>query len=275
VKPPRLLRSTFALLFAIVFAFAAQGCADDRSTASDTSDAAGANDAMPADAAAAADPPCTTDEGPVDPTVLIDDFEDATSDAPQIAGRAGAWFTSGDATAGATMKPLGLAAPEPIPGGRCGSRHALHVTGSGFLDWGSQVTLALDYGADAAGAMGDLPYDARTRGYQGVTFFARVGEAATNLVRFGVSDQYARPEAGLCSTDSTSDIQCYDSFGVVLAPTLSTSWSRFRIPWTDLSQRHFGLQGGDVPDTSKLYELAFAFPDGVVFDLWLDDIRFY
>ena len=42
-----------------------------------------------------------------------------------------------------------------------------------------------------------------------------------------------------------------------------------------LAQQNFGLQGGITPDTSKLYEIGFSFPGKVVFDLWVDDIRFY
>ena len=223
----------------------------------------------------AAGPACPVDPGPIDPTQLIDDFEDGTSVAPMIAGRTGGWYASGDPTTGATLRPYGNAAPDPIPGGRCGSHKALHVSGSGFTVWGAQVILALNYGANDAGLSEELPYDAAARGYQGVTFFARVGDTSVNTVRFAVSDQYSRPEAGLCVPNPGQPNDCYDTFGVSLAQTLSTEWQQFRIPWTGLSQRHFGLQGGQVPDVSKLYDVAFTFPDHTIFDLWVDDISFY
>ena len=220
-------------------------------------------------------PGCPADNGPVDPTLLIDDFEDGSFVAPPIAGRMGGWYTSGDATPSASMRPLGNAPPDPIPGGRCGSRRALHVSGAGFNDWGSQVNLAMHFGANAAGVSEELPYDAAARGYQGVTFFARVGDTSVNTVRFAVADQYARPEAGLCVPSSGPATECYDTFGVLLSQTLSTEWKQFRIPWTGLAQRGFGLPGGIAPDASKLYDISFTFPDHAVFDLWVDDISFY
>jgi hypothetical protein len=246
------------------------GCSDDRPAPTDgpttTTDAS-------SDAVAAR---CPDDGGAVDPTSLVDDFEDNNSAMPAVAGRVGSWFAVGDMTTAAIMQPLGDAPPEPIPGGRCGSRHALHVTGSGFLDWGSQIGVALHAGQNAtSGTYEEQPYDAAARGYQGISFFARVGETSTITVRFAVSDQYARPEAGLCAINGTTGNSCYDTFGVPLDHELTTEWKEFRVPWTGLSQRSFGLPGGVAPDVSKLYDIAFTFPGGVVFDLWIDDIRFY
>jgi len=173
------------------------------------------------------------------------------------------------------MDPLGPALPEVILGGRCGSHKALNVTGSGFLDWGSQVEGTMHYGANDAGVSEELPYDAAARGYQGVHFFARVGDTSTTMVRFAVSDEYARPEAGLCDVNGTQGTQCYDTFGTTLSEALTTDWREFRIPWTGLAQQNFGLPGGTAPDVSKLYNMQFTFPARVVFDLWVDDISFY
>ena len=265
-------------------ALAATGCSDDPVATPPLNDAGGDTTATDAASPGAPDggggddptlPGCPIATGPVDPTLLIDDFEDATSGVPLIAGRSGGWYASGDATPTAIMQPLGSAAPEPIPGGRCGSRHALHVTGSGFLDWGSQIELAMNYGANPAGVSGELPYDARARGYQGVSFFARVGDTSTTTVRFEVADEYARPEAGLCVLNGAPAAGCYDTFGVPLTEAISTQWKQFRIPWTGLAQQGFGLAGGAAPDVSKLYDISFKFPAHVVFDLWVDDITFY
>jgi hypothetical protein len=246
---------------------AAAGCGDNRATP--VSDAASGGDAD------ASGPACPSDPGPIDPTLLIDDFEHSGANVPLISGRVGSWYASGDATTGAIMQPLGPASPEPIAGGRCGSHKALHITGSGFLDWGSQVEGTMHYGANDAGVSEELPYDAAARGYQGVRFFARVGDTSTTMVRFAVSDQYARPEAGLCDVNGMQGTECYDTFGTTLSEALTTDWREFRIPWTGLAQQNFGLQGGGLPDTSKLYNLQFTFPARVVFDLWVDDISFY
>jgi len=261
--------TTSTVLFLIGFAglaVAAAGCGDNRATPTSDGSDAGDGSAMPA---------CPGDTGPIDPTQLIDDFEHAGANLPLIAGRIGSWYAAGDMTAGAIMQPMGLASPELIPGGRCGSRKALHLTGSGFLDWGSQIEGSMHYGANDAGVSEELPYDAAARGYQGVRFFARVGDTSTTMVRFAVSDEYARPEAGLCDVNGAVGTQCYDTFGTTLSAALTTDWREFRIPWTGLAQQEFGVQGGVAPDVSKLYNIQFTFPARVVFDLWVDDISFY
>jgi hypothetical protein len=260
-------RSTILICILAGGGVAVAGCGDNRATPTGDGSAGGDASAM--------QPPCPGDTGPIDPTQLIDDFEHAGANLPLIAGRIGSWYAAGDMTAGAIMQPMGLAAPELIPGGRCGSRKAMHLTGSGFLDWGSQIEGTMHYGANDAGVSEELPYDAGARGYQGVRFFARVGDTSTTMVRFAVSDEYARPEAGLCDVNGTVGTQCYDTFGTTLAQALTTEWREFRIPWTGLAQLDFGVRGGVGPDVSKLYNIQFTFPARVVFDLWVDDISFY
>lgn len=264
-------RGLVTLAFSLMLVATAPGCSDDRpalrdGSISDVSAPADASDPMPG---------CPAATGPIDPTMLIDDFEHATSAAPLIAGRAGIWWAFGDPTPTAIMQPFGDAPPELLPGGRCGSLRALHVTGSGFLDWGSQVVLSLHEGQNAAGVYEEQPYDARARGYQGISFLARVGSTSITTVRFALSDEYARPEAGLCVPNGAQANNCYDTFGVPLDAVLTTDWKEIQIPFTGLAQRNFGLQGGALPDTAKLYDVGFTFPGKVVFDLWVDDIRFY
>jgi hypothetical protein len=213
----------------------------------------------------------TSDGGEVDPTALLDDFEDGNNLIALVAGRIGGWFSFGDTTPGGHIQPTGDTAPEMIPGGRNGSLRALHVTSTGFLDWGSGVSTAVHYGATEAGAPGLLPYDAHL--YKGVTFFARVGDTSAVTVRIQFNDELTRPEGGKCVLDGPPGQQCYDGFGVDLS-SLSTTWQAFRIPFSGLSQRGFGLPGSAL-DTAALYEVGLAFPPGVVTDFWLDDIRFF
>jgi hypothetical protein len=119
----------------------------------------------------------------------------------------------------------------------------------------------------------EQPYDAQVRGYKGISFFARVGDTSTTAIRFAVSDQFARPEAGLCNL---ADNTCYSTYGIVLSHDLGTEWTQFQIPWTGLTQQDFGIKGGEAgPDASKLYDVQFTFPNRAVFDLWVDDIRFF
>jgi len=231
----------------------------------------------PADAAAA--PPagadatvCPAATEAVDPTLLIDDFEGGSSLLPMIGGRVGGWYADGDGTLGAFLKPSGPVAPEPITGGRCGSLHALHVTGSGFLDWGAQVITPLGYGANDAGAQSFLPYDGSR--YQGVRFFARVGDTSSTAVRFGVGDDNSRPEAGRCVVGGGITDGCYDTFGVDLGRSIGTDWREVRVPFAGLGARNIGLHGAAL-DTAMIYDLEFGFAANAPFDFWLDDISFY
>jgi hypothetical protein len=214
---------------------------------------------------------CGDPNQPIDPTALIDDMEDGNFQAAMVGGRSGSWWAGGDTTPGASMQPDGNAPPELIPGGRCGSRYAMHVTGTGFNDWGAMVTVSFGFGANAAGVQGLLPYDAHTR--TGITFWARIGDTSTNQIRFAVSDEHARPEAGICVVNGTIGQECYDTFGVDFTQ-LATEWHQYRIPFAGLSQRNFGVQAPTV-DTTQLYDIEFTFYAGRIFDFWVDDIYFY
>jgi hypothetical protein len=244
--------------------------------------ALGCNDALPppvpdashppaADAAAEM-PSCPASTGPIDPTELIDNFESDTASIAQIGGRMGGWYAVGDATPTAIIQPSGDALPEAIPGERCGSRHGMRVTGNGFLDWGAEVVTPLRFGPDDAGVSNYLPYDGSE--YQGVTFFARIGDTSSTQIRFAVSDERARPEAGICVVNGGTGTACYDTFGVDLSATLTTDWQEYRIPFLGLAQRNFGVHGDKV-DTANMYDFEFTFAPNVIFDLWIDDISFY
>jgi hypothetical protein len=254
------------LLSTLAFGVFPLACQEDKPNL--IPDAGSPASVMP-DAATAA---CSVSTGPIDPTALIDNFEGGSSNLPQIGGRTGSWYADGDGTTNAILQPNGPAAPEVIPGGRCGSRHALHLTGAGFLDWGAQVEGTLNYGADDAGTYGEQPYNGSQ--YQGVTFFARIGDTSSTTVRFAISDEYARPEAGICSVGGGVGTGCYDTFGVDLSQFLTTSWQEFRIPFAGLVQRNFGVHSNAL-DTSKMYDIQFTVEPNVIFDFWIDDISFY
>jgi hypothetical protein len=216
---------------------------------------------------------CPPSTGSVDPTALIDNFEHGSSTLlPFIAGRVGGWYALGDGTASALLQPSGPVSPEVIPGGHCGSRYALHLTGAGFLDWGAQVITPLSYGPGDAGVSGFLPYDVSQ--YHGVMFSARLGDTSSAEVRFAIGDVRSRPEGGMCTLGGTFGNGCYDNFGVDLAPFLGVEWREFHIPFAGLGQRNIGLHA-DALETSRVYDLEFDFAPSVIFDLWVDDISFY
>lgn len=225
-------------------------------------------------AAGASASSCGGASGPVDPTAMIDDMEAGGSAILMEGGRNGGWWAGGDPNSpGASINPNGDAPSELIPGGgRCGSLHAMHVTGQGFTVW-SQLSVSMRYGTVDGGASGLLPYDAHTR--TGLTFWARIGDTSAAQVRLSVTDKYTRPEGGICDASVTGgSTACYDNFGVDLTP-IGKAWTQYRIPFAGLGQRNFGLQEPSGVDTSAIYTVEFDFYPNEIFDFWLDDISFY
>jgi hypothetical protein len=217
---------------------------------------------------------CGDTSGPFDPTAMIDDMEATDPVVLMRGGRNGAWWAGGDPSSpGASIEPNGDASSELIPGGgRCGSLHAMHVTGQGFTVW-SQVSVSMRYGAVDGGASGLLPYDAHTR--TGLTFWARIGDTSAAQVRLSVTDKHTRPEGGICDASASSgSTACYDNFGVDLQP-IGKTWTQYRIPFAGLGQRNFGLQEPSGVDTSAIYTVEFDFYPNEIFDFWVDDISFY
>jgi hypothetical protein len=207
----------------------------------------------------------------IDPTAVIDDMETPDFMTVRAAGREGSWWAGGDATSpGASITPSGDAPAEAIPGGRCGSRYAMHVTGQGYTIW-SVLSVSMGWGSVDGGAPGLLPNDDDYR--TGVTFWARIGDTSSNKVRFAISDKYSRPEGGNCIDGGSMDVACYDTFGVDLTQ-LDTTWRQYRIPFGGLTQRNFGLPRSTL-DSSSIYTIEFSFNPVTPFDFWLDDISFY
>jgi hypothetical protein len=204
--------------------------------------------------------------GPLDPAALIDDFEDGDSQLLKVANRSGSWWLATDMTAGTTTphgdQPL---LPERVVGGRCESSRALRVTGQGFTDWGVSISGTFRWEAQAE------PMDASR--YQGVTFWARVGEQNTSVVRVQFQDVNTHPSGGVCSTERGSPDECYNGFGTAL-PALGEQWRHYKIAFADLAQREFGLRR-DALQVSGLYGIEIGLDANSVFDLWLDDFAFY
>jgi len=216
---------------------------------------------------------CPPDSEKPSGDALIDDLEDGDAQIFRAGGRSGAWWVGGDDTAAATIVPAknGLAPPESIPGGRCGSQRAVRVSGQGFLDWGSLLGVDLRYGARSDGTEGNLPYDASA--YTGVEFWARIGDTSTDRVRFAVSDVKNEPYGGVCIDNDQPNVQCYDTFGTYLNG-LSPEWRHYRIAFTSLTQRQFGVPE-TAAATNALFSVQFNFDPSSIFDLWVDDLAFY
>jgi hypothetical protein len=260
------------LFLGALLATAACSSSPDLSRAIVGRDAGGSDG--PTDALDAGAINCPTSSGPIDPTAMIDDMESGGDpDIPMTAGRSGSWWAGGDSVSpSATITPNGNAPAVAIPnGGRCGSLHAMRVSGQGFTSW-AVLSVSMRWGADGDGGMGLLPYDVHSR--NGVTFWARIGDTSAPDVRFAVSDKYSRPEGGICDVTVTNGATaCYDTLGIDL-PKLGTSWQQYQIPFEGLTQRNFGLPRSSV-DTTAIYTIEFQFNVGEIFDFWVDDIAFY
>jgi hypothetical protein len=214
---------------------------------------------------------CGDPFAPIDPTAVIDDMETPDPNTVRAGGRTGAWWAGGDPSSpGASIQPNGDAAAEMIPGGRCGSKYAMHVTGQGYSMWAA-LSVSMGWGSQDGGADGLLPNDDDFR--TGVTFWARIGDTSSNKVRFAIGDKYTRPEGGYCVEGGAMDVACYDLFGVDLTQ-LDTTWRQYRIPFGGLTQRGFGLQRPRL-DSSSIYNVEFDFNPSTPFDFWVDDVSFY
>ncbi len=211
---------------------------------------------------------CSAPGEAIDPTALIDDMEDQNALVLMNGERSGGWWAAGDGTTGASIvpEPGGPALPEVIPGGRCGSQYAMHVTGQGFTDWGALLGMNLAYDSS-----GGAFYDGSA--YEGIGFWARIGDTSTNTIRVAISDANSEPKGGKCVEGGGAGEGCFDTFGVTIS-TLDTDWVKYEVPFRGLSQRNYGLKA-EALDTKTLFTVGFNVEPNTVFDLWIDDVSFY
>src|SRR5215471_973698 len=135
------------------------------------------------------------EDGPIPRALLIDDMEDKTQG---IAGSDayGSWYVYNDGSSSGhqTPAPVTEFEMELIPGGRCASEYAMRMSGTGFSIWGAGMGFDLGYGNLPDGSFGKIPVDAR--GYSGVRFWARVGEATGNRALFSLVAGGCAPPGG-------------------------------------------------------------------------------
>ncbi len=144
---------------------------------------------------------CPDDSEPIDPTAIIDDMESPNFMTAMPGNRGGAWWAGGDDASkaqGAAIVPQDSFDAEAIPGGRCGSRYAVHVTGHGFMEW-AVASVSFGYGSVDGGAPNVLPYDASFR--TGIDFWARIGDTSTNQIRVEIPDKYSSDVGGILRQD--------------------------------------------------------------------------
>lgn len=172
---------------------------------------------------------------------------------------------------------------EPIPGGRCNSRYAMHVKGGPFLDWGGNMGLSFSPALNVTDAdVVDQQTGEQREGQnlQGITFWGRLGGSSNNNLRVEVGEMHTEqaytggPDNGpICTPDTTDDnseLGC-DKFGAIAQ--LRADWQQFLIPFAEMRQAGWGMRAERF-DLTGLLSLSIFYAQGT-WDFWLDDLAFY
>ena len=201
---------------------------------------------------------------------LIDDFEQQLGGRlPKCEGRDGNWYTYNDGVTGTQQVPApGTIMPtEPAGAGAPGSAiHSFGTTAAGdFSDgrWGAGIGVDLSNPGVAAEKK---PYDALARGYRGLRFRARMGDAQRVepivIVRF--PDVNSDPVGGRCGKD------CYHDYQIQLR--LTTEWLTYTVLWSQLTIA--SDKGGAPFAADAITAIHWYYLPGTPFDLYLDDLEF-
>ena len=210
----------------------------------------------------------TPTSGCADPQ-LIDDMEDNDRFICASAGRHGDWFMRDDGTS-TNISPRGEFMQSEIPDGRGASRHAAHLTGFGFTDWGAAMGFSLN--GEGASAQS---YDASTA--SGVRFWMKSN--APIVVTFPIPETLAAGTSAAC-VDDVATWNCDNHFQFrITAP--SSEWTEYDVPFA-AAEQHFRIgpdgntiAGSSTRNPSTLVAVQFGIEGFQTFDVWVDDVRFY
>lgn len=184
---------------------------------------------------------------------LIDDFEDGDSQVLPNDGRDGFWHIVRDDSPDAQLSPS--EPPVPESNGANGSQHAMHMVGSGYINWGAGFRVDLRQDSN--------PYDARLE--RGIKFWAR-GTTPLRLV-FIQRDLATGHD---CATCQESGGECGVFYGTQVA--LSDTWTEYTVRWSDLEP---GTAISTPFSPQQLMDIKFEAPAAEQFEFWLDDVKFY
>lgn len=195
------------------------------------------------------------------PQGLLDDFEDNDAQASPAEDRGGYWYTYSDKSGSKVWPEPGETGGtfEVSPGGHNNSKFAARMRGK--LAPGPVVYAALGVSLTDPRE----PYDASR--YEGITFYARRGAAATAQARVKLPDGNTDPEGQVCS-------DCYNDYGVTLV--VGEQWQRFVLPFRDMKQApNWGAPRRPHIDSKRLIAINWEVnTPGADFDLWVDDLAF-
>ncbi|HKO48211.1 MAG TPA: hypothetical protein VJV79_10835 [Polyangiaceae bacterium] len=205
------------------------------------------------------------DPGPVGEQ--IDDFEDQDEVILRLSLRNGPWYVVSDATTTGTVGPSMTIAPLAAADLRPGSPSvaALHLTATGFADWGAGV------GADMVNQMAKkVPYDVSA--YRAIRFYAKIGSGTSATVKVLLPNSYSDADGGKCS-DADTKKRCGDHLFKSVSG-LKTTWELYEVKFADLTQQAFGLPQTSPLDLSSVYSVQFTLANKLPVDIWLDDVTF-
>lgn len=197
-------------------------------------------------------------------------------------GTTASWFGFGDMTPGATQ----VIALQPIPEGRCGSTTALVFEAHGYDDWGAGFG---EYQTAMA------PADASA--YEGVSFWARVGDGASTGFQMTLSDRNTDPTGMVCIEPETTDVLAgaytYNEAGMVVpiggelpspqdcgnvfvrVVSVTREWHLYLLPFESFQQEAQPNRSPVGIDRSALYQFSINIPKDSAVELWLDDLGLY
>jgi len=198
------------------------------------------------------------------PPNLLDDFEDGDIYIAAVGLRTGIWFRYDDGTKGATG-PTPLVCSRLVGAPSALGDYAIHVTASGFSDWGSGL------GADFI--LGREVYDISR--YSGIRFWARATEGKNLEHRIQISDTTTDATGGKCNPapDAPNSKRCGNHFGKTVM--LTTRWARYEVRFAAMTQAPgWGLTEPAL-DTAHVYGIQVTTRAMADVDFWLDQLEFF
>lgn len=202
--------------------------------------------------------PCAK-AAPAGDNPTLDDFEDGDNHLFNAFERDGWWFTATDDTPGTVeprpdqFKPV-LLPPEEST---ADNRYAVHLTATGFTDWGTVWGTSLDWSKEGL----KCPFNAS--GFRGIRLRAK-GNGRLR-VAFGNPATIPPENGGTCQKG------CYDTHGKML--DLTPEWAEYTVEFDKLQQGGWGTQAKFDPERVLVLNFA-ARPEWLPVDAWLDDIAF-
>jgi hypothetical protein len=189
---------------------------------------------------------------------LIDDLDDGDRYILPAGGRVGSWTDSHDPSPAGTMFPDPVNAFTPTKTDNSCRKYVAYVKGSGFSDWGADFWFGLG-----------SPYNASK--YTGISFWAKVDSGTTSVLRVSFPDKDTFPDGGICQTNVTGPMQCFDHYGSRI--TLGTDWKKYTVTFSQVTQDGWGHLGTAF-DPASLYEVLFEIPVNATFSIYIDDVAF-